>query len=727
MGKSKVISLKSPTAPKEDPVQVLVGASGTQFFSGFFNISDADEYSPDLKGSKALTVYNRMRRNDAQVKLALLALMHPIVNAHWSIEPAGDEEKDDPPTPQEEEAAKLISQWWFDDEFQWEKGLRQILSLFWAGFSMFEKLYAYDGKYIVPRKLAQRLQSTIVEWDVQDERLMRVRQYIPGGITSRNVWIPSEKLVLFTFDQEGDDFRGQSPLRSAYKHWFFKDTFYRIQGIQIERWAVGIPRIEQTDPVVNKTSRDAAIEAAKNMRAHEQGYYYVPKGFKIDLVESGAGKMIDAMPAIQHHDAGILKCIMAQFLELGMTETGARSLGDTLKDMYLMGLSYTANYVCEVIRTQVFKELTEWNWGPTVRPPHLVFKGIQPVDFKLLAEAYSQLVTSGAVEADDKLEAYFRNTLGLPPKDDATARKKAPPAAGTVPGNPGEEPGQEPEVAPPEKGKPEEKPKKKLTAAETASPGMEADTWIHFWRPLRETEENVAFREIVGRLDDSKEKIVRATREIRGIVVDELAKQVKAAVDSKDPSLIQQIDYSTETGQALVVAVEPILSDLVLYGRQQVARELGKKKLASKKDLADFMKKYLDAKANQFSEISLDKLVDEARTLTSDFIRTETYSASAVTDALEAFSENTVRNSAGYVVNEAFGFGRTQEAEERKSEIEYAEYSAIIDGNTCGPCEALDGEEFSLDDPGYVENTPPLKDCEGGSQCRCIWVYVSKA
>lgn len=734
MAKSKVIKLGDRNNPEiEKVVELLVGASGTQFFTGFFNISDADEYVQDLKGIRALETFNRMRRGDGQVKLALLALTHPIVNAQWKIQPAGDPEKDDPSTPQEEEAAKYISQWIFDDSFQWEQFLRQALSFFWAGFSLFEKLYVYDGKFIKPKKLSQRLQTTIVEWDVKEEELIQVRQYIPAGKTARQVWIPAQKLVMFVYDREGDDFRGQSALRAAYKHWFYKDTFYRIQGMQIERWALGVPKISQTDSIVSNPNKTKAIDMAKNLRAHEKGYAFVPKGFELELLDSGTAKMIEPQGAIDHHNKSILKAIMAQFLELGIDDTGSRAVGKELKDFYLMGLSFAANYVCEVLKNQMFKELTEWNFGQGVRPPRLVFEGIQPMDLELLSRSYSQLVTSGSVTMDDPTEAYIRKQVGMPKQDQTTARKKVDP----LQGDPTENQTEDPDAKKSKVKATSEKGTAASYSESYTSQGMEADTWIHLWRPLRPTEECLALREIVGRLDDTKERLVKITKRARASVLDEIIEQANQAVLSKNPVAAQKIDYSESVRKELVSEVAPLLKEILEYGYDQVLKELGRQRttMASIEDLSDaeiavILKKYLKAQTDQFSEKTLDILVDRLRIAASNAIRSGEWNIDEIRKDIETISENTIRRFGGGLLSDAFGIGRREAAEDKKEEIDYAEYSAILDNNTCFPCSELDGEEFDLGSTDYLRNSPPLPQCDsvasGYNMCRCIWVYVSK-
>jgi hypothetical protein len=73
-------------------------------------------------------------------------------------------------------------------------------------------------------------------------------------------------------------------------------------------------------------------------------------------------------------------------------------------------------------------------------------------------------------------------------------------------------------------------------------------------------------------------------------------------------------------------------------------------------------------------------------------------------------------------VNAAIQSGRADEAQERKGEWDRVQYSAILDANTCGPCEEADGMEAES-----ADDLPPAPnpDCEGGPNCRCFHVYIA--
>ena len=59
-------------------------------------------------------------------------------------------------------------------------------------------------------------------------------------------------------------------------------------------------------------------------------------------------------------------------------------------------------------------------------------------------------------------------------------------------------------------------------------------------------------------------------------------------------------------------------------------------------------------------------------------------------------------------------------------QVDGVELSAILDENTCEVCEKLDGQEFDFGSAGYEENTPPVRDCEGKANCRCLYVVLFK-
>ena len=48
--------------------------------------------------------------------------------------------------------------------------------------------------------------------------------------------------------------------------------------------------------------------------------------------------------------------------------------------------------------------------------------------------------------------------------------------------------------------------------------------------------------------------------------------------------------------------------------------------------------------------------------------------------------------------------------------------SAVLDRNTCGECNRLDGERYVYGSDVYYQDMPP-NWCEGGNMCRCVYIY----
>lgn len=152
----------------------------------------------------------------------------------------------------------------------------------------------------------------------------------------------------------------------------------------------------------------------------------------------------------------------------------------------------------------------------------------------------------------------------------------------------------------------------------------------------------------------------------------------------------------------------------------------------------------IDAAIDRAVEDEIDRREGAARTAVLAALATGatraiaelvTIIAARLRDALAALSTGRTRDTAGQVVNVAFGAGRADTAEEREAEspddIVAEVYSAVMDFGTCDVCARYDGAEFP---PGYSRSgapggvQAPNPRCEGGyGRCRCIWVYVLRA
>lgn len=138
-------------------------------------------------------------------------------------------------------------------------------------------------------------------------------------------------------------------------------------------------------------------------------------------------------------------------------------------------------------------------------------------------------------------------------------------------------------------------------------------------------------------------------------------------------------------------------------------------------------KAHLVASAKVSAQSAADKLLSSALA-ESLRLKRAGWEDDEVEDALKIhlgeLSDSWISRLATMAVNEAFSMGRGAAAQELADQIGTATYTAILDENVCKPCEALDGEEFDIGSDEYEANMPPYVDCEGGDQCRCVYLYV---
>jgi phage gp29-like protein len=729
---------KSPTTPK---VNSSFGVTGFEVQLGYDNLIGADEYNITLQGVEGIKIFNKMSRNDPTVAATLLLLEMPIITADWTIHPPDDA------TPEELEICEWVKWAIFeapDQDFQ--TILRIALASLKFGFSLAEKIYEYDetGKLYI-RKLAPRLQSTIWEWFFdKNENLTGFRQRVFSGEFMGDYVIPAWKTILFINRAEADSPKGQSILRAAYKPWVQKEKFEKYQAMQAMRHAVGVPKIT-APPKFSPDDKDAAITLAKNLRAHQQAYAFVPSGWELEYIDQGDSKHIDLLPMIKYRDERIAVSVLAGFLNLGMTENGTKSLSENLSSIFLKNLQGFANYIADCINNKWIKDLIESNF-PAMdkkRYPKLKVGGIVTDALLEYSQAINQVFSAGAITPDAETEDFVREKFKMPKKQENESDDTEPTQTDDT------EPDKESNADEPDDKKAVE-PKSKSTKTFQAMPS-EFDNYTTFQkRPIRQNEKHVTWKAIEGTLDSSISQIVNITQSVKNQVIEDLRQQIIDALKSQQPSDAMKINVPDDDELRTAKAVKDILQELYDYGRQTIQDEKARQIRAQKptdinKQAAELKKPpkikkinpnksiaapqnaeaILEAMSVRLGQRVWQQVENTARDLTIAAIARGSANVDEIMAALGDLSSRAVETSARAVVPEAFGKGRAFEVEQLSDEIEYMQLSAALDQNTCEPCAALDreGTQYIIGSPEFYEFMPPLTQiCDGGSRCRCIYI-----
>lgn len=693
------------TTPDAEPAQEIAptqprGESGRLQRNG---VIISDDHSPDLSGLNGIREFDRMWRSDSDARKALNMVANPIVSATYDVQPYGGEDA----TPQDIEVAQATG-WALLKHMAWVSYLAQLTRVtFRSGHAPFEKTWQlanWQDRQLWAPTTHLRLPKSVHFFD-QDEAgcLAAIRQYTKSGM----VTIPAQDLVLHRVGEEGDNWRGESLLRPAYKHFALKEKLEVIDAMAHERFAMGIP-IAYPPQGAQSGDLDKLEAILAGIRAHEAGYIVSPwPAAEFMRAEGGQGAHFailtpdhphDVQPSLSYHRDGISAAVMEEFMRLGQSGTGARATADVQQDPFLAWCEVLCGLVVEdPINRDLIPHFVQLNFQ-TDRYPTLKASVIDKTSIQDLSTAMQQLVAAGLIHPDAVLEDWLREHGSLPPADkqarqareEATAQLQeqalTPSDPATGPSTP---PAAESEGTPPQK----------LSLARQD-------------RPLRPWESVMQLDRIEGAIDQARDRMLAACTPITHRMAASMAADT----------------YQEPKGESeLEAAIRDQLEGLFHTGVHTVQQELQAQAPAhSVYGLA------VDGGEAVVPENLLLRAELAARRITSDMLlsikrsilaRGRADQAQLQADA-EAAARGALRAEAMDNAAPALNAGRLAEADRQSSRIRGARYTSILDGRRCANCAVADDDVLRpLDDPLRLARIPPNPACLGGGACRCMEFY----
>lgn len=716
------------------------GVSGTQNYGGWIT---GEDYNAKLDGTVALKVYDEMRRSDAQVRASLLVLKLPLLSAKWTVTAAPDGDDTDA------EIAAFCQAALLDDgamEDTWRVVLEHILLMLDFGFSVLEKVYRVgdDGR-IWFQRLAPRLPKTVERWEVEEAtgKLTHVVQNATKNGRFGEFKIPAEYALVFIYQREGDNYFGQSVLRSAYAHWFYKKQAYRIDGVRLQRFGVGIPMAIIDDAIYAsmKDNELSKIDATlKGLTSHEKAFIRTKKSVEWSILVPavGAGAMTGLKEAVDHHNSMIARNVLASFMNEapeGLNSNKTR----TLTDFFSSALYALTDSIISTVNAQAIKPLCDLNFPMAGRRyPSLSVADVTDVDIKSLSENLTRLGIGKFITAEDTLEEYLRDLMGLPELPEEL-RGKPRTAPAPVPPAPGPEP---PKPAPAQ---------------------LRRDLSVTYqgriYARMPTERENLIFSLAIipDTLDAEAQTLAAALAEVRRTQLLTLATKIQEK-DARETTAaftdLRPDAFTIPERGKVEAAIKSTQTRVSAFGAQEVRLELqrqgapidlhaswleraartiklatdptaGATKKAAKAALTTSAKVTTERENDAWFNRILETAVRLRRTGLQGLELEQ-----AIIDALLPEIDSGLDRTAKGKVNEAFSLGRAAEASALSDEIDLVEYSALLDSNTCVNCQALDGQQFAYDSPKYHETLPPYQFCEGNKgqadACRCVHLFLYK-
>jgi hypothetical protein len=435
----KLFMNRTPASPFKE-----IGVAGAKTCSG----EVFEEFLPELRGYRGRKTYREMRDNDATINSILFAIEMVFRSIPWTVE----ENAITKGTKEAIEAADFLESVLFDDmSHSWDDFITDVLSMLTFGWEYTEIVYKRrlgpnygstkgrsifnDGKIGV-YKLANRAQETLYKWDIDDQGNVKgLWQEPPYGGDIR--YIPMSKAMLFRPHPWKGSPEGRSPLRGAYRSWYFLKNIQEIEAIAIERELAGLPVIYLPNNILNGTTADAIasrnewLKAVRDIKFNEQGGLLVPSDryvnkdgtisnenmFKVELLSSSGSRAISTNDTILRYERGIARTVLADFIMLGSNETGSFALSENKTALFIRSLEGWLESIAKTVnRGLVTKLWTLNNFDPNYIP--YVNPGqVAPTNLVELGK-YVDLLSKAGIDlsGDIKVENELRTAANFPEK-----------------------------------------------------------------------------------------------------------------------------------------------------------------------------------------------------------------------------------------------------------------------------------------------------------------------
>lgn len=652
---------------------VLAGMPG---IPGWAQLPPSDfENVPALWWPQSIRTYHYMAR-DAQVVALKHAIGLPVQRYRISVDPNGmdaamsqllADDLDLPLGDQEVSSGRRL------DRFSHRLHFARAISALDFGHAVFEQVGYIDADgWWRLEDLAPRPAWTIDAWYVDRAgRLEAVEQQHTYPVLR----LEAERLVVYTWQGEPGDPRGESMLRPLYKSWVAKDRGIRIDMVTHERNGMGVPvgwLAEDASPA----DRDALEALLAAWAAGEESNLVLPHGSDVRLV-GVSGRTSDVVTSLRFHNEEMARALLAMVLQLAQTSSGSgsRGLGGTFEELLRMYHDTVVQWYCDTL-TRLAEQWVTRNLGADAPAARIVWE----------RDEHEPPLTG--IPGDQSGGAQPGAPAGTAPATSASRRAKPRQLAAAA-------------------SLPDRELRRAPTDVETRA-GVDFAAVESQWQTVADA--------VVAALTAIRDALIAAAVDfIHGLanvdpitLADQLAEHLASHADEIDTT-----DFTDALEQAAANGVDQVIGE---------AREQGHTASPDAFDYAD--------RAQAEARAQVDKLVravaDSAGNAASVSTPAGTPGPTAATGIRTQLDELTTAGpelSASGATSRAQTAGREHGLGSAPFQKVYA--SALLDTNTCGPCIEWDGHEF--DDLGSARDQFPLvgnKDCEGRERCRCLLVGV---
>ena len=308
---------------KVDPPDHFTGETATAV-DDIYRRWNLQHFNPDLLAAKkgGLAIYKDMRGDD-QVKACLQLKKAAVITPGWEIE--GDNA----------EHVEFIKYCIAQMEGTMEGFIVSMLSAFDYGFSLHEKIFNYidrgkfNGKIGIKQLKAKS--PTRITFDIDDYGNINGNGILQTQMDGKVTRLPVDKMILYSYQREFDNYYGESDLKAIYRLWFVKVNVLRYWAVYLERFSIPIVNGKLTSGKITEQQRTDFKTLVSNIQAGMS--VVTPNDMILSLLESARVDRGVFNQAIDALNVGIARGILIPQLIGLVPQAGVGSYGKSETDL----------------------------------------------------------------------------------------------------------------------------------------------------------------------------------------------------------------------------------------------------------------------------------------------------------------------------------------------------------------------------------------------------------
>ncbi|MCK5117845.1 MAG: hypothetical protein KAR44_14720, partial [Candidatus Aegiribacteria sp.] len=231
---------QTPDVPPPPQGDVAWAESSRIYATNSFN-----KYNPDeLIGRKGYAIYRKMMQ-DEQVKAAVKFKRDAITSRDFFFEL--DHEAHGLTKDEAERRIALSYRIIENMRGSWMDALNGIMSAYYNGFSMSEKIFGqFEFSNLTWWGIERLNLKPYDTFFFNTDEFGNIIQYIQQ-MSGKEQELDPEKFIHYVVNPDIDEHYGGSELREAYRAWFSKDAVIKFRNMWLERHAGGFRRIQVKD------------------------------------------------------------------------------------------------------------------------------------------------------------------------------------------------------------------------------------------------------------------------------------------------------------------------------------------------------------------------------------------------------------------------------------------------------------------------------------------------